>query len=46
MGTAMFAVVGTSIPDVKDSAPEVWWLLMALNMIVGTRASPTWPARL
>lgn len=32
---AIFAVAGTSIPDVKDSAPEVWGLLMALNMIVG-----------
>ena len=32
---AIFAVAGTSIPDVKDSAPEVWGLLMALNMTVG-----------
>ena len=32
---AIFAAAGTSIPDVKDSAPEVWGLLMALNMIVG-----------
>ena len=32
---AIFAVAGTSIPAVKDSAPEVWGLLMALNMIVG-----------
>lgn len=32
---AIFAVAGTSIPDVKDSAPEVWGPLMALNMIVG-----------
>ena len=32
---AIFAVGGTSIPDVKDSAPEAWGLLMALNMIVG-----------
>ena len=32
---AFFAAAGTSIADVKDSAPEVWGLLMALNMIVG-----------
>jgi len=32
---AIFAAAGTSIPDVKDSAPEVWGLLMALNMTVG-----------
>lgn len=32
---AIFAVAGTSIPGVKDSAPDVWGLLMALNMIVG-----------
>src|SRR5215207_4009048 len=32
---AIFAAAGTSIADVKDSAPEVWGLLMALNMIVG-----------
>jgi hypothetical protein len=31
----VFAVAGTSIPDVKDSAPEVWGLLMAVNMIAG-----------
>ena len=35
MDGAIFAAAGTSIPDVKDSAPEVWGLLMALNMIVG-----------
>lgn len=35
LDAAVFAVAGTSIPDVKDSAPEVWGLLMALNMIVG-----------
>src|SRR5215208_174365 len=32
---AIFAVAGTSIPDVKESAPEAWGLLMALNMTVG-----------
>jgi hypothetical protein len=32
---AIFAAAGTSIPDVKDSAPEVWGLLMAFNMTVG-----------
>jgi hypothetical protein len=35
LDAAIFAAAGTSIPDVKDSAPEVWGLLMALNMIVG-----------
>ena len=33
--SAIFAAAGTSIPAVKDSAPEVWGLLMALNMTVG-----------
>ena len=32
---AVFAAAGTSIPGVKDAAPEVWGLLMALNMTVG-----------
>jgi flagellar biosynthetic protein FliP len=32
---AIFAVAGTSVPDVRDSAPEVWGLLMAVNMSVG-----------
>jgi flagellar biosynthetic protein FliP len=32
---AIFAAAGTSIPDFKDSAPELWGLLMALNMTVG-----------
>jgi hypothetical protein len=32
---AVFAAAGTSIPDVKDAAPEVWGLLMAFNMTVG-----------
>ena len=35
LDAAIFAAAGTSIPDVKDSAPEVWGLLMALNMTVG-----------
>jgi hypothetical protein len=35
LDAALFAAAGTSIPDVKDSAPEVWGLLMALNMTVG-----------
>jgi hypothetical protein len=35
VAAAIFAVTGTSIPEVKDSAPELWGLLMALNMIVG-----------
>ena len=35
LDSAAFAAAGTSIPDVKDSAPEVWGLLMALNMTVG-----------
>ena len=35
LDAAVFAFAGTSIPDVKDSAPEVWGLLMALNMTVG-----------
>jgi hypothetical protein len=35
LDAASFAAAGTSIPDVKDSAPEVWGLLMALNMTVG-----------
>ena len=35
LDAAIFAAAGTSIPDVKDSAPEVWGLLMALSMTVG-----------
>ena len=35
LDAAVFAAAGTSIPDVKDSAPESWGLLMALNMTVG-----------
>jgi hypothetical protein len=35
LDAAIFAAAGTSIPDVKDSAPEAWGLLMALNMTVG-----------
>lgn len=35
LDAAIFAAAGTSIPDVKDSAPEVWGLLMAFNMAVG-----------
>ena len=35
INAVIFAVAETSIPDVKDSAPEAWGLLMALNMIVG-----------
>jgi hypothetical protein len=35
LDAAMFAAAGTSIPDIKDSAPEVWGLLMALNMTIG-----------
>ena len=35
LDAAIFAAAGTSIPDVKDAAPESWGLLMALNMTVG-----------
>ena len=35
LDAAVFAAAGTSIPDVKDSAPEAWGLLMASNMTVG-----------
>ena len=35
LDAAIFAAAGTSIPGVKDSAPEAWGLLMALNMMVG-----------
>jgi hypothetical protein len=35
LDAAVFAAAGRSIPDVKDSAPEAWGLLMALNMTVG-----------
>jgi hypothetical protein len=35
LDAAVFAAAGTSIPDVKDSAPELWGLLMAVNMTVG-----------
>jgi hypothetical protein len=35
LDAAIFAAAGTSIPDVKDAAPEVWGLLMALNMTIG-----------
>jgi hypothetical protein len=35
LDAAIFAAAGTSIPDVKDSAPEAWGLLMAINMTVG-----------
>ena len=35
LDAAVFAAAGTSIPDVKDSAPEAWGLLMAFNMSVG-----------
>jgi hypothetical protein len=35
LDAAAFAAGGTSIPDVKDSAPEAWGLLMAVNMTVG-----------
>ena len=35
LDAAVFGAAGTSIPDVKDSAPEVWGLLMAFNMTVG-----------
>jgi hypothetical protein len=35
LDAAIFAAAGTSIPDVKDSAPEAWGLLMAFNMTVG-----------
>ena len=35
LDAVIFAAAGTSIPDVKDSAPVVWGLLMALNMTAG-----------
>ena len=35
LDAAIFAAAGTSIPAVKDSVPEIWGLLMALNMTVG-----------
>jgi hypothetical protein len=35
LDAAIFAAAGTSTPDVKHSTPEVWGLLMALNMTVG-----------
>ena len=33
--SGIFAAAGTSIPDVKHSAPEAWGMLMALNMTIG-----------
>jgi hypothetical protein len=35
LDAATFAAAGTSIPDVKGAAPEVWGMPMALNMTVG-----------